>query len=343
MQPALDTELWVPLAETIGAYEQFHDWDLKWLRRFGRDIIDSIPTNSIYFGGTSAGQYIIATLSDSHREGRPFFTLTQNQLRDESYLTYLRIMYGSKLYIPTSADVNNAFHEHLDFVSMRLKNEGPKPSELMPIEARLVKVIMERNPGREFYLQESYPMEWIYPHLSPHGLIFKLHGEPLAELSEAIVTTDRNYWAHYVKELLGDWLTPETSVKEICDFSDRVFRRNDLSGLRGDREFTQNKAAQKEFSKLRAAIGKLYAWRAEHASSPKEKERMLNEADLAFRQALALCPYSPEAVFPYAQLLVNQQRRTEVRLIAETWHQIDPGDQQVQGLLENLKMYDKAR
>jgi hypothetical protein len=71
-----------------------------------------------------------------------------------------------------------------------------------------------------------------------------------------------------------------------------------------------NDYAKRTFSKLRSSIGGLYAWRlgAETPSeyrpkSDTDRETLSKEADLAFRQAFALCPYSPEAVFRYVQLL----------------------------------------
>src|SRR5262245_600302 len=41
--PALRSAVWHPISETLGAYEQFHTWNRKWLHRFGSEIIDSIP------------------------------------------------------------------------------------------------------------------------------------------------------------------------------------------------------------------------------------------------------------------------------------------------------------
>ena len=49
-----------------------------------------------------------------------------------------------------------------------------------------------------------------------------------------------------------------------------------------------------------------------------EKKRMNEEADFAFRQSFALCPYSPEAVFRYVNLLVSEQRLSDALLVAET-------------------------
>ena len=80
---ALFTAVWCPIVEAFGAGEVFHDWDDGLLHRFGNDIINSIPTNSIYFGGTDPGRFAVTALSQSHRGARPFFTLTQNSLADQ--------------------------------------------------------------------------------------------------------------------------------------------------------------------------------------------------------------------------------------------------------------------
>lgn len=353
---ALNTELWSPIMETLGTYEVFHEWDHKWMHRYGRDIIESIPTNSIYFGGTDPGRFVISALSDSHREGRPFFTLTQNALADGAYLDYLRTMYGYKISIPTPNDSQRAWQEYLTDAQERVKKNRLKPGEdvkivsnrvqvsgqiaVMEINGLIAKVILEKNPGREFYLEESFPFDWMYPQLSPHGLILKLHKEPLAELSEKAVAQDRDYWKRYVKELIGDWVSEETSVKEICEFAEKVYRRKDLAAFQGDTGFAQNEAAQKAFSKLRSAIGGLYAWRVEQADTAEERERMLKEADFAFRQALALCPYSPEAVFRYVNLLLSQKRKSDAQIVAQTLLRLTPTDVSAKNLVDSLQKTD---
>ena len=350
--PALNTAMWCPIQETLGVAEVFHDWNGKLLHLYGQGIIESIPTNSIYFGGTDPGRFVITALSPSHREAKPFFTLTQNALADGTYLDYLRQMYGSLIYIPTADDSQKAFNDYLKDAQERLQSGKLKPGEdvrtvsgrvtvsgqvaVMEINARLVKIIFDRNPTREFYVEESFPLEWMYPYLSPHGLIFKLNREPLPELSEATVREDHEYWRRFAGQLIGDWLTDQTSVKEVCDFAERVYLRKDLGAFRGDQAFARNDAAQKAFSKLRSAIGGVYAWRATHATESAEKKRMGSEADFAFRQALALCPYSPEAVFRYVQFLLSQNRQKDAVLVAETCHRLDPNNPQVAGLAEQL-------
>ncbi|MDB6121057.1 MAG: Regulatory protein BlaR1 [Pedosphaera sp.] len=353
LSPALQTAIWPVISETIGTYEQFHKWDNKLLHRFGSNIIASIPKGSVYFGGTDSGRFVISALSESHRDGRPFFTFTQNQLADGRYLEYLRTMYGRKLYIPSMEDSQKAFEGYVADAGERLKAGKLKPGEdvrtvegriqvngqvaVMEINGLLIKIILEKNPNREFYIEESFPLDWMYPYLSPHDLILELHHKPLTGLDEETLQRDYNYWKQFTGELIGDWITDKTSVKEVCDFADKVYSREDRAGFKGNTAFAKNDQSQKCFSKLRSSIASLYVWRMQHANGEPEKYRMRKAADLAFRQALALCPYSPEAIYRYSNFLVELKRPDEAIQIAETCIRLDPDDSWVKEFARQLR------
>jgi len=351
--PGLNTEAWAPVHEVIGIGEVYQEWDHKWLRRFGHDIIESIPGNSIYFGGTDGGRFIVSALSESHSKGQPFFTLTQNALADGTYMDYLRTMYGGRFRITTAPEVQQVFQDYLRDAQRRLTGNQLKPGEnvqvvqdrvqvsgqvaVMEINGLIVRNIFTNNPDREFYIEESFPLDWMYPHLTPHGLILKVNREPLADLSEEIVSRDREYWNRYVKELVGDWSTPETTVEAVCEFGKKTYQRKDLSGFGGDAAFARNEAAQKAFAKLRSAIGGVYAWRAGHAKSATENERMTREADLAFKQALALCPFSPETTSRYVDLLLAENRTAAAAAIAQTVLEFSPQEKSAQELRDKVR------
>jgi hypothetical protein len=72
------------------------------------------------------------------------------------------------------------------------------------------------------------------------------------------------------------------------------------------------------FSKLRSSLAGLYARRAQHAADAGERKRMNDAADFAFRQAWALCPYSPESLYRYINLLLSEGRTADAILLAET-------------------------
>jgi tetratricopeptide (TPR) repeat protein len=79
--------------------------------------------------------------------------------------------------------------------------------------------------------------------------------------------------------------------------------------------------------------------------TPAEHERIRKEADFTFRQAFAFCPYSPEAVFRYVQLLTSPGigRFDDALLIAETCLKLDPYNGQVLALVNNLRSVQKQQ
>ena len=117
---------------------------------------------------------------------------------------------------------------------------------------------------RDFYVEESYVIPWMYPYLTPHGLIMKINNEP-TEITPEMVKNDHEFWDWYVARLVGD------------------------------SKFTRDVVARKTFSKLRSAIAGLYAARsnlteAEYAFKqavelyPLSPEAVFRLADLYMRQ-----------------------------------------------------------
>ena len=339
-EPLLATTVWQAVNESFGVYEECAHGEEKYVTLFAREILGSIPRGSVYFGGTDPGRWLVTAFSKSHTRADPCFVLTQNALADSLYLKYLRLMYGDRLALPSEADSQKVFAEYVAEAGQRLKDDKLKPGEnvteeegkvqvsgqvaVMEVNARLARIIFDANPKREFFVEESFPLEWMYPHLAPHGLIMEIAREPLTALSARSLKQDRDYWKRFTDKALGKWLTPETPVEAVCDFATVVFERKSAGEYKSDPGFVRNDYACKTFSKLRSSIGGVYAWRVTNATSAAEKKRMAKEADFAFRQAFALCPYSPEAVFRYSSLLVKQGRKKDARLVAETAQRLDP-------------------
>jgi hypothetical protein len=218
---------------------------------------------------------------------------------------------------------------------------------VMQIAGLMVKLILDKNPDHEFYIEESFPFDWMYPYLEPHGLIFKINHQPLPGLSNEILARDHDYWAKLVQPMIGDWLNDDTPVEQVAAFAKKTFGKQDFSGFTGDPRFIQNAYSHKTFSKLRDSIAGLYAWRLKQATNASEKERMARAADFAFRQAWALCPYSPEAVFRYINFLLAQDRIADALVVAETAAQMQAmqgkeGDQ-IRALVEQVKKFQKAK
>ena len=127
-----------------------------------------------------------------------------------------------------------------------------------------------------------------------------------------------------------------TPVANVLEFIEKVHVNHDLGGFKGDPRFVQNDAAQEAFSKLRASIAGIYAWRARATGSPAEKERMLAEADFAFRQAIALCPRSLGALFSYTSVLAWQGRTKTAVSLVETALKLQPQNVALLNLFQQL-------
>lgn len=350
--PTIHTAVFQTIIEVVTACEPFAFGEPKYARAFGDGIIDSIPRGSIYFGGTDPGRGLVTGLCKSQIDANPFFTISQNPLADSNYLVYLRKMYGKKIYIPTEEDSQKCFNEYLTDAQERLKQNKIKPGEdvrvvdnrvvvsgqvaVMQINALLAKVIFEHNTNRDFYIEESFPLDWMYPYLAPHGLILHVERRPLASLSPEMVAKDQAYWRNFCQSAIGGWLSETSTVKEVCDFARKAFLEHHFAEFNVDRKFIADDHAQKAFSKLRSSIAGLYAWRLKDASEPAERQRMSAAADLAFRQAFALCPDSPEAVFRYVELLTQADRLDDALAIARTAWDMDRSNRQVKDLVDKV-------
>ena len=232
--PAVVSQVWAGVMETYMAFAQFALGEPKYAFAFGRGIIQSIPPGSIYFGGTDAGRGLVTALCRSHETGDPFFTLTQNALADRTYLRYLREVYGGGIFIPSDDDLRQAIDEYSRDLERREKENRLIPGEkvervdgkvqltgqisVMAINGALSRLIFDRNPRREFFVEESFPLQWMYPHLAPNGLIMAIRRQPLAALRPEEIEQDRLFWSDRVGQMLGDWSagnTPERGLR-LC-------------------------------------------------------------------------------------------------------------------------------
>jgi tetratricopeptide (TPR) repeat protein len=350
-----------PVKEIFGAFEAFAAGNEKYSRIFSDGIIESIPRGSIYFGGNDPGRFLITAMQKSQVDGDPFFTLSQNELAGGPYLDYLRSMYGGKIYTPTDKDAQKSFENYTTDVATREQNNQLKPGEdvhtdtdgrvqisghvgVMEINGLLAKIVFDQNSNRDFFVVESFPLDWMYPYLEPHGLIMKINRQPLSEISDEIVQHDRAYWTKLTTPMIGGWLKPDTSLQEVAAFAEKIHVQKDFSGFTGDPQFVQNAYSQKMFSKERSAIGGLYMWRVQHATNDAERKRMDDAADFAFKQAFAICPYSPETVYRYINflLLPTVNRLDDALLVVKTCQKLDPFNGQITDLLKQLEGLKQA-
>ncbi|MDE0839529.1 MAG: hypothetical protein OSB41_10820, partial [Kiritimatiellae bacterium] len=177
------------------------------------------------------------------------FLITQNALADNTYMNVMRDLYGDQIWIPAHQDSAKAFQIYVREVQsgvrkahadLKVENGRVQVSGalgVMEINGILARMIFDYNNHKhDFYVEESYVIRWMYPFLTPHGLIMKIN-QGKTKLSAETIRNDLTFW---------DWYT----------------RR-----LHGNPKFRRDIVARKSFSKLRSAIAGLYANRGKLGAS----------------------------------------------------------------------------
>ncbi len=273
----------------------------------------AMEPDAIFFGGTDPGRFVPTYMIFSARVRPDVFLITQNALADNTYMNVMRDLYGNMIWIPTPNDSNIAFQSYVnDIRSGRIPanaavtvDESGKVSVqgvqgVMEINGIICRMIFDKNKSKhDFYIEESYVISWMYPYLEPHGLIMKINKEPLPGLSEEMIKNDMDFWGWYCARLLND------------------------------ESFLRSAVARKTFSKLRCAIGGLYAYR-----------RLFDEAETALRQAIELSPISPEANFRLADLYLQQSRFQDAAAVMQHNQELDPRNDKIAGFLNRIKMLE---
>ena len=95
---------------------------------------------------------------------------------------------------------------------------------VMNINGLLCKVIFDQNPTNSFYVEESFPLNWMYPYETPFGIIMKINRNPLPELSDDVFKLDHEFWSKFSTRLCGNWITYNTTRP-----ADRRFRGTALT------------------------------------------------------------------------------------------------------------------
>jgi tetratricopeptide (TPR) repeat protein len=280
-----------------------------------------------------------------------------------------------EIHTPSNEESQRSFQEYMNDAQARMAKGALRPGEdvkvvdnrvqvsgqvaVMAINALLCKVIFDNNPTNEFFVEESFPLDWMYPHLTPFGIIMKLNREQLPELSQEIVDKDHKFWSDYAVRLIGtNVVSYDTPISNITQFAERVYVNKNYKGFQGDPAFVRDEDGQKAFSKLRSSIAGVYAWRVTEALkrgagqleqrplntlTPAEKliledyQRMFREAEFSFKQAYAFCPYSPEALYRYVQLLAGARRFDDAILLAKTSKDLDPANSGLDRLVDELQ------
>ena len=263
--PVLKNAFDAKLIDLVGGAEQnghdfgwqFGAWQLEGARAILAEISEEekaafpnpdypppMTTNAIFYGGTDPGRFVPTYMIYSAHYRSDVYLITQNALADNTYMNVMRDLMGDSIWIPSQQDSNYAFQKYVEDVragrvaaGAEVSFEGGRVSVqgvqgVMTINGILARMIFEANKDKhDFYVEESYVIPWMYPYLTPNGLIMKINRDTLANLPPDLIENDRKFW---------NWYTPR---------------------LLGNPKFHRDVVARKTFSKLRSAIAGLYAYR----------------------------------------------------------------------------------
>jgi len=260
----------VPLAWNYDGCSQRDRW-FGW--QFGHDMLKDLPRGSVIFGGTDPGRFVPtymilgesgqdrAMKRDPDFDRRDLYIITQNGVGEPLYRKYIADHYGpdrpaprnsfekwlgraetypdKPLQLPSESEIQEAIAKEM---APKPGKESPGPAIAHSVVTRL---IWEKNRDKhDFFVEESYPLEWSYDHAIPRGLIYQINKDPLKEIPEKAVQDDFAFWRKYISELLGN------------------------------PDFKKDFDARRSFSKLRSTTGNLYR----HRKMDKEAEKAYREA-----------------------------------------------------------------
>ena len=233
---------------------------------------------SIFFGGTDPGRFVPTYMIYSAMFRPDVYLITQNALADGTYMSVERDLYGDEIWIPSEEDSADAFNVYVDEVQrgvrpangdLKIENGRVQVTGalgVMEINGILTKMMHDHDRLRHsFYIEESYVIPWMYPYLSPHGLIMKINANKTSYDAKT-AARDRDFWDWYMRRLLND----------------PMYRR-DFAG-------------QKSFSKLRAALAGLYQKQGRY----REGAQAFREAMLLYPASPeASFRYAQECLLPF--------------------------------------------
>ena len=233
---------------------------------------------AIFFGGTDPGRFVPTYMIYSANFRPDVYLITQNALADDTYMAVERDLYGDEIWIPSKEDSAEAFNIYVDEVQrgvrpangdIKIENGRVQVTGalgVMEINGILTKMMHGHDRLRHaFYVEESYVIPWMYPYLSPHGLIMKINADP-TPYDAKTAAKDADFWDWYFRRLLDD----------------PMYRR-DFAG-------------QKSFSKLRAAIAGLYSRQGRH----RESAQAFREACMLYPASPeATFRYAQESLLPF--------------------------------------------
>jgi hypothetical protein len=300
-------QLWPAIIDAYGVAEQVHLWPAQQLLDYGNAALNALSPGMVYVGGTDNGRWIPELLNETS-DGERHIVITQNGLAADDYLDYVRLQYDGSMTTLSDENRQKAFADYLAAAQKRYDHDQQFPDEpkqllpgedlsmvdgklqvggrtaVMAVNELLLQMLMDKNPGLSFAIQESFPFKTTYADALPLGPLMELR----AQSSEDAFTDDRavqslDYWRNTAQQVLSD--------------SDATTSEPTLRAYSHDAVAAANLLAAHNFG---------------------------TEAAEGYRLADQLWPGNPEAALGLATVLAAQGRLSEARQLLNDYGQQHP-------------------
>jgi tetratricopeptide (TPR) repeat protein len=318
---------WRTIIETQGVADAAHDWPAQKLLDYGNGVLGSLRSEMIYVGGTDPGCFI-PTLLNETSDGERRLIFTQNGLADNTYLDYVRFLYGERLAVPTPDDSQRAFQEYITDAQKRFVHDRDFPDEpkqlrpgedvqvvdgkvqvsgqvaVMSINEKLFQMFLEKNPGASFAMEVSFPFASTYGDAGLLGPILEMRVQD----GQQALTGER------ATQAVDYWRTMEQRLASDADSTDSLFS------------------------------GFAYAKMASSQADFLLKRGYAAEAEETFRLANQIAPGSPESIFGLLNLLTNEGRIEDALRVAQEIQGRLPSEERLRPVLgEKPEIYTSLR
>lgn len=239
--------LFIPAYDIFWTYTCLQKWDPVILSIYAQDIHASMLEKSVLLTGTDSGRFMIPLFSTAKNGTAPCL-ISLNALVADSYLVYLNAFLSSPLIMPHPEKVLSVRKQVATRARLIGFSTNADCSAQLAMDANgiIAREIFEANKSsRPFYVDEGYVVEWMYPYLTPAGLLMRLNPHVVTNPSASEIVADFRYWDARQKTLLA---LPTFSTCPL---------------------------AQASYAKLRSAIAGIYIYREFYSEAEKALKQAL--------------------------------------------------------------------
>lgn len=316
--------LWGPVVETFGVAEVSRKWPARELLDYGNLVLSSLKPNAVYFGGSDAGRFVPALLSEGGGGAQPL-VLTQNSLADRTYLEYIAFQHGQRLAVPSDEETSKVFQDYVGQAAARAlmdrqQRSGDAGARLLPgeevtladgkvsvggqtsvmaINEGIIRGMMEKNPDLTFVMEENFPLKSLESAGVPNGPLIELRGrEAGSALSAETAAQTVDYWKGVSGQLGGQGSLSTESRQSYGQLALAQANLLATSGQPGAAEQTYRIASELDPANVKIVAGlarvMVTGGRVDEASRLFDAFQKANpgqvDSVLGIRKALALPP-----------------------------------------------------